>query len=249
MSDTISTTLSNIPEPSFFNSFFGLSDANIQICSMFQLKLILFIIFILILVSCLTSSCTSTLTSSRGKHPLYNCPCCNNGNCRKNCKCNCDSSIENFSNDVFYSYKDTINPSYSNYQTTPLTPPDNSEGNPSNLLFGQANRILTTENDLMNLDFNIFADLFVLNGNPFGQNDINKDYNKTQSYKVYLANNGKNLKLIDILTKENDGVYKLKFKTKDQTQIKDLLTFNHILIKYQIDNKEITILEGKFTIK
>lgn len=248
MSDTISTTLSNIPQPSFFNSFFGLSDANIEICSMFQLKLTLFIIFILILVSCLTSLCTSTLKLNR--HPLANCSCCRNGNCQENCECGCDRSMENFSNDLFYSYKDTINPNYSNYQTTPLTPPSNDEGNPSNLLFGQANRILmTTKDDLMNLDFNVFADLFVLNGNPFGQDNVNKDYNKTQSYKVYLSKNGKDLKFIDTLTKENDGMYKLKFRTKDQAQIKDLLTFNQIFIKYQIDDKEITLLQGKFTIK
>lgn len=247
MSDTISTTLSNIPQPSFFNSFFGLSDANIQVCSMFQLKLMLFIIFILILVSCLASLCTGI---RRRRHPIHNCMCCNNGNCGENCECGCGGTMENFSNDLFFSYKDTINPSYNNFQTTQLTPPDNNEGNPSNLLFGQANRMLTTTKDnLMNLYFNVFADLFVLNGNPFGQDNINKDYNKSQSYKVYLAKNGKELKLIDILTKEQDGVYKLKFKTKDQAQIKDLLTFNQILIKYQIDNKEIVVLEGKFTIK
>lgn len=246
MSDTISTTLSNIPQPSFFNSFFGLSDANIQMCSMFQFKLTLFIIFILILVSCLASLFT---TFSRGKHPLKGCPCCIKGNCKDNCECGCDNSMENFSNDLFYSYKDTINPNYSSYQTTPLTPPDNIEGNPSNLLFGQANRILSTKDDVVSMDLNVFADLYILNGNPFGQDNINKDYYRTQAYLVYLAKNGQNLKLIDSLTKENDGVYKLKFRTKDQEQIKDLLTFNQILIKYKIDDKEITILQGKFTIK
>ena len=243
MSDTISTTI--IPQASFLNSFFGMSDANIQICSMFQLKLILFIIFIMILVSCLTSLCTSTF---RPRHPINGCPCCNKGYCDSNCDCGCNDNKEHFSNDSFYSYKDTVNPNYSNYQTTPLTPIDNEEGNPSNLLFGQANRIVTTINNVITLDLNIFADLFVLNGNPFGQDNLNKDYTKSQQYLVYISKNGENLKLLDSLKKENDGVYKLKFRTKDADQIKDMLTFNEIVIKYQVDNKEIILLKGRFAI-
>ena len=148
MSDTISTTV--IPQGSFFNSFFGLSDANIQICSMFQLKLILFIIFILIMVCCLTSSCTSIFGSRK-----YNCECCNQGSCDSDCDCGC--GMEHFSNDLFYSYKDTVNPNYSNYQTAPLTALNNDAGNPSNLLFGQANRIVTLINNVVTLDLTIFA--------------------------------------------------------------------------------------------
>lgn len=259
MSDTISTTLSNIPEPSFFNSFFNMSDAGIQQCSMFQLKLILFIIFIFILTSMLTSSITM-IFGQRGHYnynskrrfnrcPMRGCPCCKSGRCERNCECGC-GNVEQFSNDEIYSYSDTISPNYSNYQTTPLTAPNTESGSPSNLLFGQANRIITTTDNKMTMNFNIFANLFVINGNPFGQLDINKNFSKKQQYLVYLSRNGKDLKLIDELTKDQDGVYKLKFKTKDQEQIKNMLTFNQILIKHKIEGKaeQDTLLSGKFTI-
>lgn len=250
MSDTISTTLSNIPEPSFFNSFFNMTDAGIQQCSMFQLKLILFIIFILILTSILTSSFTMIFGSKRAwykkKCPMRGCPCCKNGYCGDNCECGC-GNIEHFSNDSIYNYSDIVAPNYSNYQTTPLTAENTAEGNPSNLLFGQANRIITTMDDKMVLNLNIFANLYVLNGNPFGQNEL-KDTLKDQEYVVFVARNGKDMKFIDKLTKEQDGLYKLKFKTKDQEQIKDLMTYNELIIKYLFEDKSKVLLKGKFTV-
>ena len=114
MSDTISTTLSNIVEPSFFNSFFNMSDSSIQMCSMFQFKLVLFIIFIFILTSILTSSFTMLFGSrkSRRKCPMSGCSCCKNGRCEYDCDCGCSESVERFSNDVIYSYSDIISPNY-----------------------------------------------------------------------------------------------------------------------------------------
>jgi hypothetical protein len=232
MSDTVSTTLSNIPQPSFFNDFFNMSNAGIQQCSMFQLKMILFVIFIFILTSMLTSSFTMIFGPKRN---LY----------KKN-RCLMRGNMEHFSNDAVFGYSDIVSPNYSNYQTTPLTPENTTEGNPSNLLFGQANRIITTTDNLMTLNFNVFANLYILNGNPFGQDNI-KVTSKDQSYLVYLARNGKDLKLIDQLTKEQDGLYKLKFKTKDQEQIKNLMTYNEIIIKYKIEKQTTTLLKGKFT--
>jgi hypothetical protein len=250
MSDTVSTTLSNIPQPSFFNEFFNMSDAGIQQCSMFQLKMILFIIFIFILTSMLTSSFTMIFGPKRNWYkknrcPMRGCPCCKKGHCGRNCDCGC-GNMEHFSNDAVFGYSDIVSPNYSNYQTTPLTPENTTEGNPSNLLFGQANRIITTTDNLMTLNFNVFANLYILNGNPFGQDNI-KVTSKDQSYLVYLARNGKDLKLIDQLTKEQDGLYKLKFKTKDQEQIKNLMTYNEIIIKYKIEKQTTTLLKGKFT--
>lgn len=208
MSD-ISTTLSNIPNPTFFNSFFNMTNEGIQQCSMFQFKLVLFLIFV-----CILTSCLATLISP----------------------------IEPFSNNEIFSYSDAIKPNYSNYQTLALTAPSTKEGNPSNLLFGQANRIITTIDNKMTLELNIFANLFVLNGNPFGQNDINKDFNKKQNYLVYT-----NSKLTGELKKDGDGVYKLKLKTKDQNEIKELISNNELSINYKVDNKEITLLKGNFT--
>lgn len=245
MSDTISTTLSNIPEPSFFNMFFNMSDAGIQQCSMFQLKMILFIIFICILTSILTSSFTMIFGQKRSLYKRNRC-LIKEGNCGENCECGC-GNIEHFSNDAIYGYSDIVAPNYSNYQTTPLTPENTDEGNPSNLLFGQANRIITTTDDVMTLNLNIFANLYVLNGNPFGQDEL-KVTNEKQQYLVYVAKNGKELKLLDELTKEQDGLYKLKYKTKAQEQIKDLMTYNELIIKHKINDKSTVLLKGKFTV-
>ena len=254
MSDTISTTLSNIPEPSFFNSFFNMTDAGIQQCNMFQLKMILFIILIFILTSILTSSFTMIFGSRRGLYkkrcPMRGCPCCKEGYCGDDCDCGC-GNIEHFSNDKIYTYNDISSPNYSNYQTTPLTAENTVEGNPSNLLFGQANRIITTIDNLMSLNLNIFANLYVLNGNPFGRAQVNKDMTKVQQqYLVYVSQNGKDLKLLDELKKDGDGLYKLKFKTKDQDQIKDIMSYNELIIKYKIEGESIenVLLKGKFTI-
>jgi hypothetical protein len=250
MSDTVSTTLSNIPEPSFFNSFFNMSDAGIQQCSMFQLKMVLFIILIFILTSILTSLFTmifgsSSMYKKKKRCPMRGCPCCKQGNCEEDCECGC-SNIEHFSNDSVYTYGDIVSPNYSNYQTTPLSPENTPEGNPSNLLFGQANRIITTTDNLMTLNLNIFANLYVLNGNPFGQDEL-KATNVAQQYLVYVGRNGKDIKLIDELTKSQDGLYKLKFKTKDQAQIKDLMSYNELIIKYKVQDKNMVLLKGKFT--
>jgi hypothetical protein len=123
-----------------------------------------------------------------------------------------------------------------------LTAPSTKEGNPSNLLFGQANRIITTIDNEMTLILNIVANLFVLNGNPFGQNDINEDFNKKQSYLVYT-----NSKLIGELKKDGDGLYKLKLITKDLNEIKELISNNELSINYKVDDKEIPLLKGNFT--
>jgi hypothetical protein len=249
MSDTISTTLSNIAEPSFFNSFFNMTDAGIQQCTMFQFKMTLFIIFIFILTSLLTGSFTMIFGKRRykGRCPMSGCPCCKKGYCDENCHCGC-GNIERFSNDSVYTYSDIVTPNYSNYQSTALTPENTEEGNPSSLLFGQANRIITTTDGVMTLDFNIFANLYVLNGNPFGQDQLNTDIKKDQKYLVYLARNGKDLKLIDELKKEQDGLYKMTLKTKDQEQIKDYMTYNQLIIIYKIENKTSVLLKGNFTV-
>ena len=252
MSDTISTTLSNIPEPSFFNMFFDMTDAGIQQCSMFQLKMILFIIFICILTSILTSSFTMIFGKNRSLYKknrclTIDCPCCKQGNCGENCKCGC-GNVEHFSNDSIYTYSDIVSPNYSNYQTTALTPENTDEGNPSNLLFGQANRMITTTDDLMTLYLNISANLYVLNGNPFGEYSLNTDIENNQQYLVYIAKNGKDLTLLDKLTKGQDGLYKLKYITKDHEQIKNLMTYNELIIKYKIKDKITVLLKGKFTV-
>lgn len=224
MSSDISTTLTEVPN-TFFGNFFNMSYGNMYTCSIFNLKLVLFIILVLILVSC-SAACMGSLTESTE----YRVRC---------------TDQENFGNDSFYSYKDAINPSYSNYQSTGLTAPNTQEGNPSNLLFGQANRLLErSDQPILHLD--VFCNLYVLNGNPFGNGVLKQDTYK-QKYLVYLKNKDE-LQLLDELKKENDGIYKLKYKTKIQDDIKQLMKFNEIVIVHSAEGKEIILLQGKFTI-
>ena len=181
-------------------------------------------------MSCL-ASCMSYIGQGSGCEPNgYNLRC---------------TDQENFGNDSFYSYKDAINPSYSNYQSTGLTAPNTVEGNPSNLLFGQANRLVErSETPILHLD--VFCNLYVLNGNPFGDGVIKQEPYK-QKYLVYLKNKDK-MKLLGELKKENDGIYKLKYKTKNQKDISDIISYNEVVIVHNTEVKELVLLQGKFTV-
>lgn len=156
---------------------------------------------------------------------------------------------EQFSNDYIFSDKDTINPNYSNYQSTALTPPTTPEGNPSNLLFGQANRtVISNPDGTMSLFFEIFCDLFVLNGNPFGEANTIQDLKPTpQKYLVILKNTSSVMQLGE-LSKNSDGVYKLKYKTNDTKQIQNIVSFNEVQIVYTIAGASNLILSGKFSV-
>ena len=93
---------------------------------------------------------------------------------------------ENFSNNDFYSYK---NIDYSNYTSIPLTALDvsNTDKTPSNLMFGGANRIIST--DSSNETFyivDINANLYILGG---------QIYNSGNS-TIYSVNDNPNKKII-----------------------------------------------------
>jgi hypothetical protein len=243
-----------LTEPSFYESFFNMSQDQISTCSMFNFKLILLVIFVLILV-CILTSCLASLFAPA--YEMCDGSCCEDckGPCGRNCKCGC--MYEKFSNDVMFSYKDSIKANYSNYQSTSLTPSVSDEGNPNNMLFGQANRIITSQSKVDSLDgkvdmilhLNVFCNLFVINGNPFGEKSVIQEGSTPQKYLVYIKNNKGQRELLDELTKDGDGIYKLKFVTKNADQIKKLLGYNQIDIVYTINNKEIVILSGKFTLQ
>jgi len=212
----ISTSLTENINKSFLDSFFNMSDSDIGKCSMFNLKLVLLVILILILVCCFTSCLTSIFTPN-------NFP-------------------EQFSNDSLFSYKDTVNANYSNYQSTALTAPETETGNPSNLLFGQANRTVSANQDgSKTLFLEIFCNLYVINGSPFGNSG------PLQKYNVIIKKDTKTESFGE-LTKESDGIYKLKFKTNNEDQIKKLLDFNEIQIVYTANSVSNVILSGKFSL-
>jgi len=208
------------------NNIFTLKE--IEICTMYNLKMFLLVITILIIISCIGNlfmpfSQTSMMT-------------CNKVGC---------SCMEQFTTDKFYSYKDVIYPNYSSYQTTPLTPYNSSES----LLFGQANRyIKSTDDGNQPLEYilDVYANLYLLNTNPFGQDTLIVK-NIPQSYIVYLKDTKNVLekKLIGKLEFNSDQIYKLHFVSKSPL---DYIKYNAIDIAYITNNTEVPLLTGNFTI-
>ena len=157
---------------------------------------------------------------------------------KSNCACKSIEEFGNFSNDQMYSYKKS--PS-STYQSAILVSKDND-----NLLFGNANRFIMIEKNPVfggpskityRLEF--YCNLFVLDGNIFNQTK------GRQMYKVYLINSKTgDRKYLDNLKKDNDGMYKLKYKTTKN--IAELVPYDEINIVYSLDKDEQLLLSGKF---
>ncbi|NBO99423.1 MAG: hypothetical protein EBU90_04750 [Proteobacteria bacterium] len=145
------------------------------------------------------------------------------------------SGRENFSNDIMYSYKHSAT---SNYQNIALTAPDTINKTPANLVFGEAHRYVTSENDQVELRLDISANLYVLDGNILNQTSEKVKH----SYQAYLVNNKREIS-IGALKREGDGLYKLKFETKKPNE---LLTARGVIIKYEIDNESVVLLTGTF---
>ena len=96
-------------------------------------------------------------------------------------RCTCDKcKIEEFGNDELYEYKSSV---YSDYRSVPLLPKNDDFNNPESLLFGHAKRFIYMKDDIKNINFDIYCNLLVLDGNVYGES---KRVN--QKYKVYLIN-------------------------------------------------------------
>ena len=215
----------------------------------FNFKILLMIFVIFIIWSIFVSSIKSIKTAITGDivyEPIrlngmnMMCECISN-----DCSCRSIETFgsvskdqENFSNDDMYSYKKSAS---SSYQSIPLTAKDDE-----NLFFGKANRFITIENDpvfrgksKIVFRLEIFCNLFVLNGNVFDQRK------NTQAYSVYLVNSKTGAqKFIDNLVKENDGMYKLKYKTLED--VEELASYDQINIIYSLEQAEQLLLYGKF---
>lgn len=214
MSESMSTTLTT---SSFLNDFFNMSNENMYMCSMFQFKLILFIIFIIII----TCSIVGIIYTP------------------KNYKNRC---IEDFSNDQFYAYDSAP---YSMFKNTELTAPIGEDGSPDNLLFGSVNRIINTIDSKLHLEINIYANMYIINGNIFGKTIEDKNELLKQTYKVFLKK-GDKVKYLDKLELDGDKLYKLKFQTNNQDLIKEILVYDEMYITQNIDNSDKILLKGKF---
>lgn len=188
------------------------SQTELLTCSMFNLKMFLFVLTILICIICICTSMNPIIISD------YK---------------------ENFSNNLFFSDKDTINPGYSNYQSTPLTSDNNS------LIFGQANRYVNiNKNSVTQLNYilDIYANLYVINGNPFGKIVSSLD----NKYSVYLKDTKTSEKLdIGELKKDGDGIYKIHFVSSEPSKY---MHFNKVEIIHETSNSKTSVLQGKLTI-
>jgi hypothetical protein len=217
MSD-ISTTLS-MNSPLF-------TSGELLTCSVFNVKMFLLVLMILVCISIILSSLNSLFGGDLETPPPQQ------GGC----------AFEQFSNDEFYSYKDAINPNYSHYQSSSLTSKTN------NLIFGQANRfVYANDNSKPIYRVEIFANLYILNGNPFGVTKLNiENAPFKHKYVAYLkqTKNGKRVELGQVKL-DGDGMYKLKFESDTPNEF---MPFNELEIVHKTDEKETQVLRGKFTI-
>lgn len=210
MSD-ISTTLS-------MNTSSLFSEQELLTCSMFNFKMFLYVLTIIICISFIFSCITSLFAPNKKQLLKYKC--------------------ENFSNNLFFSDKDTIHQNYSNYQSSSLT-------SNNYLIFGQANRFIHYDSIISKPTYtlDIFANLYIINGSPFGKN---RPKNSNEQYSVYLKNTKTSAKLkIGKLQKDGDGMYKLHFTS---TEPNKYIQFNEVEITYYTPEKESVLLNGKFTI-
>lgn len=199
------------------------SQNEILMCSIFNLKMFLFTLTILICISCIFS-CIIPSPIIIEEH---------NNNKLK---------FENFGNNDFFSDKDTINTSYFTIQKAMLTSATNS------LIAGEATMYLIND-VLLQIPFyklDIYCNLYVINGNPFGEKHTNVLDNVVQKYLVYLKDTSTGGRiLLEKLKKDNDGIYKLHFKSEE---IEKYIKYNSIEIVYSIDGKEVTLLNGNLTL-
>lgn len=232
--------MSHISTDLSMNGFKLFTEPEVLMCTVFNIKVFILFIVILIALSCI-SSCMQAVFGE----PMYKCGCkidiCKcEGYCEPGCGCKCNA-FEQFGNDRFFSYKDSVYPNYTSYQSAGLTSLDES------LNFGQVKRYVVANDDgskPINIIFDIYCNLYLLNANPFG-NDSLVSKAVPQAYLVYLRKDD-NKKFIGNLTTDSSQVYKLKFKS-DKPE--DYLKFNHIDIVYKgPDNKETTIMSGRFTV-
>jgi hypothetical protein len=105
------------------------------------------------------------------------------------------------------------------YQSIPLTAPNTAENTPSNLMFGQANRYISINDDVTVLTLDVHANLYILNGNDTQQVELGE------------------------LKKDGDGIYKLKFTSENTKELVDLRVLS---IVYEKDSEKQTVLLGQF---
>lgn len=239
-SETIGTQLTETTASSFFTTnpkeFLQCMSFNIRMTLAFSLT---------ILLLCLLISCLNTIlppydedqiiydpVTLRGRGNVNYMMCkCLDGKCK--CKSNM-RNIEKFSNDEMYSFKTAQE---SSYQSIPLLAP-----NDDNLMFGQAKRFVSAIDGTFVYRLEIYCNLLVLDGNIYDKAPRNSI---KQKYSVFLQNTKQKGKVhIGDLVKDGDGIYKLKFISKENVQ--ELAAYDRVHIVYVLNDNEQPILSGTF---
>jgi hypothetical protein len=207
------------------------TESELLSCSMFNLKMFLLVITILLVVSCIMSLTTifTTYTYTYGN------------------KCH----LENMDNVKFLSYK--VNPGEIYSQNTILT------NNNGLFVSGEASRIVSKGvNNKLFYNLNLYCNLYVLYGSPFGETNANSktileqiknpNLRGKQQYLVFLVDKDGNKMFVDKLYKESDGIYKLKHRDINH---KKYTSFNNIIVIYKQDvslpeSPEEIVLSGNF---
>jgi hypothetical protein len=243
-SETIGTQLTE----STASSFFTTNPKEFLQCMSFNVRMMLAFSFMILLICLFTSCFNSVFTpyddsdqirydpvSLRGKGNVNYMMCkCLNGQCK--CKSNMQNvqNIENFSNDEMYSFKTSQS---SNYQSIPLLAPEDD-----NLMFGQAKRFVSSVDGTIIYRLEIYCNLLILDGNIYDKAPRNSIKHK---YSVILQNTKTKGKMhVGDLVKDGDGIYKLKFISKENVQ--ELATYDKVNIVYTLNGNEQTLLSGTF---
>ncbi len=115
------------------------------------------------------------------------------------------------------------------YQSIPLTHTDTS-----NLQFGQINRYISFVDKKVKTTFDLNVNLYVLDGNIYQPKD-------DHMYKVFVFDNNNSKILVGKLTKDGDGLYKLKNQFND-----NLSAYKHVVVVYTKKGVDTILLQGTF---
>lgn len=126
------------------------------------------------------------------------------------------------------------------FQRIPLTPPESN--GIDHMYFGTANlHIIPTDAGATTLIFEIYANLPILGGNVYGKSTTDQFY----SVKLIDEKTNKSITSKDIV-RDNDGMYKLKYKTTNQQEIEEISKMKRVRVKYNTKDEHQIVMEGRF---
>lgn len=246
----MSTVPMNVPNTDFMKEFFNMSQEEMYKCNIYSIKMFVYVIILIIIFCCLASSINAIFFS-----PILD-------------KEKDDTScIENLTMTDPLQYEKVVKNSYTRYDASDLTPLKEQD---LNMVMGKVDRILHNDNGDLTLYMDINAGLYILGGDPFGEdpaykslpnmmlksntpmNSTMQPYTqepipklKRMDYLVYLMDDNGRRVMLDALYRDNDHMYKLRYTTADVQKIEDILKFNIVSIVLTDYTNEQEVLRGR----